>query len=234
MSKTAPAGRKPGPGGRPATGGSRGRVSRSPTAAALRRRHARQVRWAVAGAATAAVAAAITVIAVVAGGRGAGTAGGTTGAAGANPPAAGILAPAGSFTTVTGATHKISSLRGQPTLVWFVATWCPSCQAGTQAMAAKMAAFSRMYVRVIELEDYADFGQPGPSMAAFGPRFAGAASHSPDWVFGTASRALTQAYNPKGYLDIYYLLNSSGRITYINSSPGSTMSQLLAHAGRLT
>ncbi len=200
----------------------------------MRRRRVRRVRWTIAGAAVAALAAVIAVIAVVAGGRGAGTAGGTAGAAGASLPAAGTRGPAGSFTTVTGATRTISSLRGRPALVWFVATWCPSCQAGTQVLASKIAAFSRMHVRVVELEDYQDLGQPGPGMASFGPQFAGASYRNRDWTFGTASQALTLAYNPQGYLDVYFLLDSSGHITYINSSPGSTMSQLLARAARLS
>jgi len=196
----------------------------------MHRRRVRRARWTIAGAAVAALAAVIAAIAVVAGGRGAGTAG----AAGGSLPAAGTLGPAGSFTTVTGATRTISSLRGRPALVWFVATWCPSCQAGTQVLASKIAAFSRMHVRVVELEDYQDLGQPGPGMASFGPQFAGASYRNPDWTFGTASQALTLAYNPQGYLDVYFLLDSSGRVTYINSSPGSTMSQLLARAARLS
>lgn len=71
-------------------------------------------------------------------------------------------------------------------------------------------------------------------MTSFGPEFAAAAYRSADWTFGVASQALTRAYNPQGYLDIYYLLDASGHITYVNSSPGSTMSQLLARAGGLT
>jgi len=35
-------------------------------------------------------------------------------------------------------------------------------------------------------------------------------------------------------VDIYYLLDSSGHIAYINAAPASTMSQLLAHAGGRT
>jgi thiol-disulfide isomerase/thioredoxin len=223
VSKT-PAG-KLGPGGRE-------RVSRSPAKAAGRRRRARRIRWTAAGAAVAVVTAVITVIAV-AGGPAGETAGGTPGAVGVNPPGAGTLAPAGRFTTVGGATRAISSLRGQPALVWLVTTWCPGCQAGTQAMPADLARLAAHRVRVVELEDYADLGQPGPGMAAFGPQFAGAAYRSPDWVFGTASQALTQAYNPQGYLDIYYLLDSAGRVVYVNSAPASTMDQLLARAARL-
>jgi hypothetical protein len=217
----APAG-KPGPGGRP---------SRSPQAAALRRRHARRVRWTVAGAAGAALAAVIAVIAVVAGGRGAGTAGGTTGSAGASLPAAGSLAPAGTFTTVSGQARAISSLRGHPALVWLVATWCPSCQAGTHALTADLAALRARGIRVVELEDYADLGQPGPGISALGRQYAGADYRSPDWSFGTASQALTRAYNPQGYLDIYFLLDASGRIRYVNSGPAATITQLLGHAG---
>jgi len=219
-----PTARTPGPGRRP---------SRFPQAAALRRRRARRVGWTAAGAAATALAAVIAVTVIMAGGRGAGPAGGTTGSAGASLPAAGSLAPPGSFTTVTGATRTISSLRGRPALVWLVTTWCPGCQAGTAAMPGDLAGLRARGIEVVELEDYADLGQPGPGIASFGRRFAGAAYHSPGWVFGTASQALTQAYNPRGYLDIYYLVDASGRIVYINSAPASTMTQLLAHALRL-
>ena len=71
-------------------------------------------------------------------------------------------------------------------------------------------------------------------MTSFARQLAGAAYHAPGWTFGTASRALTRGYNPQGYLDVYFLLDSAGRVTYVNSAPASTMSQLLAHAGRLT
>src|SRR5262249_50715873 len=144
------------------------------------------------------VGAVAVVIAVTVGGRstpGAGTASPGGGVA----PAVGARAPGGTFTTVSGTARTISSLRGRPAMVWFVASWCPSCQAGTQALASKITAFARMGVRVVELEAYADLGQPGPRTAAFGHRFAGAAYHNPDWTFGVASQALTSAYDRKAF-----------------------------------
>jgi hypothetical protein len=117
----------------------------------------------------------------------------------------------------------VASLRGRKTLLWFVATWCPSCQAGTQAMAGDLARLHAAGVRVVEVEDYADLGQPGPAMASFSPQLAAAAYHDPGWTFGTASQVLTRADNPQGYLDIHYLLSPSGRVAYINSAPAATM-----------
>ena len=223
--------RHPRRGGRPQAGRP-GRSGRSPHAQPLRRRRARRLWWAGAGAAVVAMAAVVVVIAVTAGGRNP-TAGGTSTVGGA-VPAAGSAAPGGSFTTVSGRTETIASLRGHKSLLWFVATWCPSCQVGTQAMAGQAARLRAAGIEVVEVEDYADLGQPGPPMAGFARQFAGAAYHDPGWTFGTASPALTRAYNPQGYLDVYFLLGSSGRVTYINSAPASTMSQLLAHAGGLT
>jgi thiol-disulfide isomerase/thioredoxin len=155
------------------------------------------------------------------------------GSPGAGSPGLGARAPEGSFTTISGTNGTVSSLRGQPTLLWFVTTWCPSCATGTQAMAGQIASFARMHVRVVELGLAGDLGQAGPSMTAFRRQWAGTITN-PDWSFGVASSPLTITYDPASDLDIYYLLDSSGRITYVNSDPGSTMSQLLAHAAHLS
>lgn len=124
-------------------------------------------------------------------------------------------------------------MKGHPALVWFVSTWCSSCQAGTQAMAQNVARLQADGVRVDEVELYQDLGQPGPSITAFARNFAGAESANPDWIFGTSSASLTRTYDPQSYLDIYYLLDAQGQIVYVNGSPGSTMPQLLAAVGRL-
>ncbi|MGC8466084.1 MAG: TlpA family protein disulfide reductase [Acidimicrobiales bacterium] len=145
----------------------------------------------------------------------------------------GTTAPNGTITTLSGTTEKVGAFRGRPTLIWFVTTWCSSCQAGTQVMAQNVSTLAADGVRVVEVENYADLGQKGDSMAVFAKSLAGGEFSNSDWTFGEASATLTHAYNPQAYLDIYYLINAQGKITYVNSSPGSTMPQLLRAAKAL-
>jgi thiol-disulfide isomerase/thioredoxin len=148
--------------------------------------------------------------------------------------AVGLLAPNGTLTTTTGEPLTVASLRGEPTLLWFVTTWCPSCQAGTQTMAQNVPRLRADGVRVVEVELYQDLGQSGPSMSSFGRQLAGARYDAPGWTFAIASSELTRTYDPGSYLDIYYLLDAKGRIVYVNSSPSSTMSSILAEASTLS
>jgi thiol-disulfide isomerase/thioredoxin len=221
-----PVSKQPIRGTRPGRPGRAGRDGRSPQARTARRRRARRLRWGIGGALAAAAAAVITAAAVTSGGEGSPPAAGAA-------PQAGSLAPGGSFTAVSGKTEAIGSLRGRTTLLWLVATWCPGCQAGTQQLAGGLARLRAAGVRVVELEDYADLGQPGPGIEALGRQYAGAAYHDPDWIFGTASAALTRAWNPQGYLDIYYLLDPAGHVVSAGSSPGAALSQILSQAARL-
>jgi thiol-disulfide isomerase/thioredoxin len=145
----------------------------------------------------------------------------------------GSAAPAGSFTTLGGKTETVAELRGKPALLWFMTTWCSSCQAGTQAIAQHIATLAAEGVRVVQVENYHDLGQSGPSLSTFEKTLAGSAFSNPDWTFGEASATLTHTYNPKAYLDIYYLISAKGKITYVNSSPASTMPELLSAAKHL-
>ncbi len=194
-----------------------------------RKRGSTRWRWWTAGAA---FLAAIVVVGVVLG-RGISSGNSAGGNAARSAPAVGTTAPNASFSTLQGATVSIASLRGRPTLVWFVSTWCSSCEAGTQAVASHISQLRTDGVRVVELEMYNDLGQAGPSMASFAHTYAGPAAANPDWSFGQASEAATLRYDPGGYLDIYYLLNKSGQVVYINSSPAATIGSLLAKAQSL-
>jgi thiol-disulfide isomerase/thioredoxin len=184
-----------------------------------------QRRWIGWGAAGTAIVAAVAIIAVANSGA--------SNAPATNATRVAALAPNGSFTTTSGANQTVSALRGQPTLLWFVTTWCSSCQAGTQAMAAQIGTFAAHHVRVVELELAGDLGQSGPGITDFGRQLAGAGYHNPDWTFGVAGPALTTTYDPNGYLDVYYLLDAAGHIAYVNSSPGATMGQLLSEVAKV-
>jgi cytochrome oxidase Cu insertion factor (SCO1/SenC/PrrC family) len=185
--------------------------------------------WALGGVLLVVVVAVVAVAASSGGGLPAGTDGPSAGNASGTPTAA----PNGTFTTTGRTAETVAALRGRPTLLWFVTTWCSSCQAGTQAMSAEIPHLSDRHVRVVELELAGDLGEPGPTITTFARQLAGGEYHSPDWTFGTASPALTETYDPHGYLDVYYLLNAAGQITYANSSPAATMPQLLAAIGKI-
>ena len=196
-------------------------------------------RWALPGAAGAAIVAIIAAIAIGNSNANHSSHRSGQGSQSTNSEAiasahVGSSAPAGTFTTTTGVTEPVSSLRGKPALIWFVTTWCSSCAAGTQAMASNIAKLAANHVRVVEVENAKDLGQEGMSMTSFASRLAGRQVHNPDWTFGLASSALTRTYNPSGYLDIYYLLTPSGRIAFVNSSPAATMGQLLHEASHVS
>ena len=189
-------------------------------------------RWGWAVAAAAVVVIVGVVLAVHAASK-PGSASGSGASGTAALPKVGQQAPNGTFTTVSGKTVSVTSLRGKPTLMWFVSTWCSSCQAGTATMAQNVPKLAADGVRVVEVELYQDLGQSGPSITDFGKTLAGASYTNPDWTWGISSAALTRTYDPDNYLDIYYLLNAKGQITYVNGSPAATMPQLLSEAGKL-
>lgn len=150
-----------------------------------------------------------------------------------SPLAVGSPAPAGTFTTLKGRTVSTASPRGKPTLLWFVTTWCSSCQSGTEVMARNIRKLQADGVRVEELELYHNLGGQGPDLASFQRSYVGDAARSPNWAWGTASQQLSATYDPKGYLDIYYLIDANGNITDISGSPGSTMPSLLQAASHV-
>lgn len=147
------------------------------------------------------------------------------------------MAPNGTFTTPSGATATIASLRGKPTVVWFVAAGCASCAASIPAVAQHLGQLSSDGVQVVTLGLYGAFlaGKEGVAqLLSFGQAAAGTTVTRPGWTWGMASEALSEAYDPSGTPDVYALIGPDGRIRYQNSVPVSTMPQLLAAVGRLT
>ena len=108
----------------------------------------------------------------------------------------------------------------------------PPCVAGNGSAQPRGTCVETVFpLAGVELAD--DLGQSGPSITAFARQYAGAASANPDWTWGVASSRLTATYDPAGELEIYYLLDASGRVTYVNSPLVSTMSGLLGAVARL-
>ena len=141
------------------------------------------------------------------------------------------LAPVVPF-TVGGRVESTAQLKGHPTLLWLLSTWCGSCAAGLQALRNEAAQLEMARLHVIVLRNYKDGGYPGPHIRSFVKRVAPALLSEPNWTFGQASLALEQAYNGRHYPDIYYLIDATGHIQAVDSAPGATMNRILRFAGR--
>ncbi len=157
--------------------------------------------------------------------------------AAASAPAPAPMAPDGSFITISGTTDSVASLRGQPTMLWFIVTSCASCAASAPALAQHFRQLTAGGLRVVSLDLYSDLpgGTTGErQLASFAHATTGATATDPAWTWALASRSLSQAYDPAGIPDLYYLLDRDGRVAYEDSVPVSTMTTLLRHAAALT
>lgn len=142
----------------------------------------------------------------------------------------GAPAPDFPFTASNGTARRLAEFHGQPVLLWLLATWCPSCQAGTTAVADRLPELAQAGLQIVQLRLYQNLGYPGPSMADFVRAFAGAAGASPHWVWGDASETGSYTYDPRGYPDLYFLIDKGGIIRAIDSAPNVTMDQILLFA----
>jgi len=142
-----------------------------------------------------------------------------------------------SITLLDGATTTLSAYRGAPTLVWFVAAGCASCEASIPVVAEHLGTFAEARTRILVLALYGAFGtgaEARSELRQFGQAAAGAAFSDPTWTWGLASATLTTAYDPDGVPDDYFLLDAAGRTVYRGSVPVSTMQALLANLRALT
>lgn len=117
-----------------------------------------------------------------------------------------------SVTLLDGSQTMLSNYRGHTVLLWFVTTWCSSCQEGAQLLSSQYYSELRSKgVTIIVVMLYENLGQPGPSLAQFANTYGGG-STKPGWLYGTAPAWVTSTYDPASYLDLYYLINSQGVI----------------------
>lgn len=154
-------------------------------------------------------------------------------AANAQTPAVvklGAPAPDMAFTTVDGTQRRLSEFRGRPVMLWLFATWCPTCIYGTIAVAEKFDRLQRSGIQIIQLKLYNNVGYPGPSVEEFAKRYAGSIPASPDWLWGDASQEGSFTYDPRGYPDVYFLIDKDGVLQAVDVAPHATMDIILAFA----
>ncbi|GAC1322793.1 MAG: hypothetical protein NVSMB13_01750 [Mycobacteriales bacterium] len=143
----------------------------------------------------------------------------------------GGMAPAGTFTTVDGSEIDVASLRGKPTLLWFIAAGCSSCTASIPAVADRLPQLRADGVQVVVIDLYGDLGSGAQGTAALrklGTGLVGSRFTDPAWTWGTSSKDLSFRYDQRGEPDVYYVLDRAGKITYRDGVPISTMDKLLA------
>lgn len=133
---------------------------------------------------------------------------------------------AGAPFLVNGKTMNLESFRGQPVMVWQVATWCGSCAVGLKTMAQNLALIDASNLKVIVLRDYKNGGYPGDDMGKFVAANAPALLHDPHFLIGEDTEELFKRYNPHHYVDVYYLIGSNGQIAAVSSAPSMTFDKI--------
>ena len=121
-------------------------------------------------------------------------------------------APNFPITLVNGSATNLTQYRGSIVLLWFVTTWCSSCQQGSQML--KQQYYQQLHskgVTILDIENYNDLGQSGPSLQQFADDY-GSGTGNAGWLYATTTQSATFTYNPQADLDIYYLLNQNGII----------------------
>ena len=146
------------------------------------------------------------------------------------PVKIGAPAPDIAFTAVDGTERRLSEFHGQPVMLWFYASWCPTCQVGTVAVAGKLEQLKQAGIQIIQLQLYNNLGAPGPSVEEFATQYTSSVPRSPNWLWGEASLVASYTYDPSGYPDIYFLISRDGIVQEIAPAPHVTMNIILEFA----
>lgn len=122
--------------------------------------------------------------------------------------------------------YLYSGTTSQPVMLWQVATWCGSCKVGLQALAHHQSLIDASDLKVIILQDYQDGGYPGEDMEKFVAQNAPTLLHDSHFIIGNDTEALYKTYNPRHFVDVYYLITSSKRISVESSNPAITFAKI--------
>lgn len=125
-------------------------------------------------------------------------------------PTTGHPVPAFTYRLLNGSRLAPKALKGHPYVLWMVASWCSSCQTGSTVVGDHIAALRSRGVRVVEMRLANDLGAPGPGLREF-QKAVGANATSSNWYWGELTQAQSAVLDPKGYPDLYYLVNANGR-----------------------
>lgn len=139
----------------------------------------------------------------------------------------GSTAPAFSYNLINGRTLKPADLRGHPYVLWLVTTWCPSCVGGSVIMGKHIAELRAHGVRVVEVEPFGNLGGQGIPLQSLRNRV-GPSATSPNWYWAQLTKTQTLALDPRGYPDIYYLIDAMGKIVTVDGSPAATWGKIAA------
>jgi hypothetical protein len=150
----------------------------------------------------------------------------------------GQAAPAFTYHLLDGHDLRPAELHGHRYVLWMVATWCPSCQTGSNVVGSHIAFLREHDVRVVEMELANNLGARGPKLEEF-RKAVGMSGAAPNWYWGELTQEQTLALDPKGDMDLYYLVDAQGRIAAIDGNPSASWdtiakfaSQTLATQGR--
>jgi len=88
-------------------------------------------------------------------------------------------------------------------------------------------------VHVVEMRLAQDLGAPGPGLQQF-EAAVGMRAASPNWHWGELTQAQTVALDPKGYADVYYLVNASGIIVAVDGNPAASWDRIDAFVSTMS
>jgi hypothetical protein len=137
----------------------------------------------------------------------------------------GTTAPAFSYNLINGHTLKPAALGGHPYVLWLVTTWCPSCAGGSVIMGKHIAELRAHGVRVVEVEPFGNLGYQGMPLQSLRDQV-GPSATSSNWYWAQLTQAQTLALDPRGYPDIYYLIDAKGKIVTVDGSPAATWKKI--------
>jgi len=140
-------------------------------------------------------------------------------------------APDFSFTSLDGSAYKLSQFHGKPVMLWFFASWCPTCISSTGAVSEQFEQLTANGMRIIQLRLYNNLGYSGPSAQEFAQTYVGATGESEQWLWGEASLEASVMYDSRGYPDLYFLIDRKGVLRATNGAPNVSMNDILDFAG---